>query len=176
MQLLSNGGVLNRAACPAVAKASTFFHRVMMVGSLPAGYDVPWRSNALLQEATAGPGGADITGGWLTGNSTLHYTLGQGGHCFVVTDRCTQHAWRQTPRTPKAVPWPFNCPGQSVGSSQILSRRVLMTHSVVTETTEWQSSLPSQDRRDCTLLWPTPFCLRRSRYVSSRDARTLRPS
>ena len=38
-----------------------------MVGALPNKYDVPWRSDALLQEALSGPSSSDISGGWLTG-------------------------------------------------------------------------------------------------------------
>lgn len=53
--------------CAAVANQSTFFYQVSMVGALPSGFDVPWRSSALLQEATSGPGGTDISGGWLAG-------------------------------------------------------------------------------------------------------------
>ena len=59
------------AAC-AGADASTFFSRTMQVGNLPFGFDVPWRSSALLQEQTSGPGATDISGGWLTGKDLLY--------------------------------------------------------------------------------------------------------
>lgn len=38
-----------------------------MVGELPEDYSVPWRQSALLQEQQSGPGGSDISGGWLAG-------------------------------------------------------------------------------------------------------------
>jgi len=37
------------------------------VGTLPYGFDVPWRSSALLQEQTSGPSATDLSGGWLSG-------------------------------------------------------------------------------------------------------------
>ena len=53
--------------CFAEAGKSTFFSRAMQVGSLPYGFDVPWRSSALLQEQTSGPSASDVSGGWLSG-------------------------------------------------------------------------------------------------------------
>lgn len=49
------------------ASKSTFFTRAMQVGNLPFGFDVPWRSSALLQEQVSGPAASDLSGGWLTG-------------------------------------------------------------------------------------------------------------
>lgn len=46
-------------------KHSNFFMNSMRVGVLPADNSVSYRANSLTYES--GPGGSDLTGGWLTG-------------------------------------------------------------------------------------------------------------
>lgn len=58
----------------AVATTAAKYYQTAMVGRLPAGYDVPWRKDALLQEETQP---LDLSGGWLTG-AALHDSLPHG--------------------------------------------------------------------------------------------------
>jgi endoglucanase len=48
-----------------------FFFQANRVGSIPQAVlnDVPWIKSSLAQEATAGPGGRDLSGGWLSGGA-----------------------------------------------------------------------------------------------------------
>lgn len=48
-----------------------FYYQANQVGNLPQATlnDVPWVKSSLLQEASSGPGGRDVSGGWLSGGA-----------------------------------------------------------------------------------------------------------
>eukprot|EP00891_Asterochloris_glomerata_P004594 jgi/Astpho2/4594/Aster-00171 len=56
-----------------IADDATFSYRAQRVGTLPADNDVSWRATALA--ADSGPGGADLTGGWLQGGDAGNLKL-----------------------------------------------------------------------------------------------------
>ena len=53
----------------ALVQHSQFYYDAQRVGVFPADNVVTYRSSALLQELQAGPGGSDLSGGWIEGGS-----------------------------------------------------------------------------------------------------------
>ncbi len=63
-----------------------FYFNANRVGTLPQSTlnEVPWIKSSLAQEATAGPGGRDLSGGWLSGGAA-YSTKATVPTAFAVT-------------------------------------------------------------------------------------------
>ena len=64
---------ISSASLLQVINQVNFFYNAQKVGTLPAAVtnEVSWIQSSLSQEATAGPAGRDVSGGWVTGGDAF---------------------------------------------------------------------------------------------------------
>jgi len=93
-----------------------FYFQANEVGTLPQAVlnDVPWVRSSLPQEATAGPGGRDVSGGWPTWGAA-YSTKVTIPNAFAVT----MMAWSllKSPPPPSILPIPLTFPPPQVWMS-----------------------------------------------------------